>query len=563
MAIWSLTKERVEKLLKQIGDRQLEIDELIKLSKEDLWTRDLDDFLHEWEYQLEDDKSTRKRIQGMKRRVSAKLKTQNKPGRKRKGDDDDSDFDTKKPTKKTKPIAGGLLDYLGPPSKEAAKKAADTKPRPKAQAKAKDEDVWMNIDGSSDIDVAAVAASSKPQTVATKPPAAAAPGSSDVEEDVVRPRARAAARKPVNYGGLSDSSLDSDGDFDVGMMVKGIGENSTSTAPSRPLFAASSTSRPGSSHGLAARKSFTTLSARPSLAAVGEDLSADETDYTRLAPATNGPKATTAKAAIALSDDEDYDISGTMDIDAPKPVAAPKPAPAASATAAAAGAKKKGRPAGGVNKAKPSKADTKKTESKPAGEKKQLTLSPAAKAYAAKQKAALAGGKVDGRSKKKDIFSDDEDVFVDAVEKSNIEAERLADEMLLSDDDEEEGDDEPIVPVKASKGKGSAKVAAPKSKPKPKGKEKEKEKARPARGEKKGKQAVALDVDAVEDYVEADIDEEPVLSRPAAGGGRPARRAAAVKKNWVVDDDDGESEVNEGWDESESEGFEDDDDDDD
>ena len=51
MPIWSLTKERVEKLLKQVGDKELEIDTLLKLTKEDLWKRDLDEFIAEWRFQ--------------------------------------------------------------------------------------------------------------------------------------------------------------------------------------------------------------------------------------------------------------------------------------------------------------------------------------------------------------------------------------------------------------------------------------------------------------------------------------------------------------------------------
>ncbi len=44
MAIWSLTQERIDKLNRQIGDKESEIDVLIKLSPKDLWITDLDDF---------------------------------------------------------------------------------------------------------------------------------------------------------------------------------------------------------------------------------------------------------------------------------------------------------------------------------------------------------------------------------------------------------------------------------------------------------------------------------------------------------------------------------------
>ena len=60
MPIWSLTRERIDKLLKQVGDKELEIDTLIKLTKEDLWTKDLDEFLAEWRFQLDDEAKRQK-----------------------------------------------------------------------------------------------------------------------------------------------------------------------------------------------------------------------------------------------------------------------------------------------------------------------------------------------------------------------------------------------------------------------------------------------------------------------------------------------------------------------
>ena len=47
MAIWSLTQERVEKLRRQIGDKEEEIDALIKLTPKDIWSVDLDAFVEE------------------------------------------------------------------------------------------------------------------------------------------------------------------------------------------------------------------------------------------------------------------------------------------------------------------------------------------------------------------------------------------------------------------------------------------------------------------------------------------------------------------------------------
>jgi DNA topoisomerase-2 len=119
MAIWSLTQERVEKLLKQVGDKEEEIDVLIKLSPKDLWNADLEAFVEEWNTQLLDEEQRMKKLKNMGRRASQKLgigaSKGGKSKKKRKmGDSDsegsDSEFGPVK--KKAKPKKDGLLDYL-------------------------------------------------------------------------------------------------------------------------------------------------------------------------------------------------------------------------------------------------------------------------------------------------------------------------------------------------------------------------------------------------------------------------------------------------------------------
>ncbi|NWN33533.1 hypothetical protein GY663_30615, partial [Klebsiella michiganensis] len=73
MALWSLTQERVEKLLKQLGEKQEEIDTLIKLSPKDIWKVDLDAFMDEWNLQQEEETKRKKKIAGISRRASMKL----------------------------------------------------------------------------------------------------------------------------------------------------------------------------------------------------------------------------------------------------------------------------------------------------------------------------------------------------------------------------------------------------------------------------------------------------------------------------------------------------------
>lgn len=49
MAIWSLTKEKIDRLLQQAGDKEAELLILLEKTPIDLWNKDLDDFLVEWE----------------------------------------------------------------------------------------------------------------------------------------------------------------------------------------------------------------------------------------------------------------------------------------------------------------------------------------------------------------------------------------------------------------------------------------------------------------------------------------------------------------------------------
>lgn len=120
MPIWSLTKERIEKLSKQIGDMEAEIDKLIKLTKEYLWNSDLDAFINEWRFQLEDEDKMRKKASKMGRRASNKLKFGAKgpavKKRKAQGEDpDDSDFGGQAEARKPKPqVWTKHTNYLQP-----------------------------------------------------------------------------------------------------------------------------------------------------------------------------------------------------------------------------------------------------------------------------------------------------------------------------------------------------------------------------------------------------------------------------------------------------------------
>ena len=48
MAIWSLTRERIEKLLQQAEDKEQELMALLELTPISIWNTDLDEFLSRW-----------------------------------------------------------------------------------------------------------------------------------------------------------------------------------------------------------------------------------------------------------------------------------------------------------------------------------------------------------------------------------------------------------------------------------------------------------------------------------------------------------------------------------
>ncbi|KAF2145209.1 uncharacterized protein K452DRAFT_284608 [Aplosporella prunicola CBS 121167] len=246
MAIWSLTVERVEKLRKQIGDKEEEVDTLIKKSPKDLWNADLDAFVAEWHQQLEDEANNSKKSRRKGRRASAKLRIGGKgpAAKKRKADDsdamsdDDFEIKPKKPTKaapKQNSLLSGYFDkYSDSAANKPASKVGETKPAAKAKAKAsttstkpksnlltsyfedkaKKSDTAMEVDGASDppdVEPDSDEVISKPVTTAAAKPRKAAAKKPVIEDDesdeepAPQPKPkRAAAKKPV----VSDDESD-------------------------------------------------------------------------------------------------------------------------------------------------------------------------------------------------------------------------------------------------------------------------------------------------------------------------------------------------------------------
>lgn len=121
MPIWSLTQERLDKLHELIKKKKAEHDALEALSEKDLWCADLDEFLLEWDAQLQLDAEIQTNIRRMGRRVSKKIGA----GRGRKvGGDDDYMPEKKSKVKKEKPAAKSRL--LDMETKRAIKKEEDS-----------------------------------------------------------------------------------------------------------------------------------------------------------------------------------------------------------------------------------------------------------------------------------------------------------------------------------------------------------------------------------------------------------------------------------------------------
>lgn len=488
MPLWSLTKERLEKLKRHIGDREMEIDALIKLSKEDLWKKDLNDFIEEWRFQLDYESRREKKSRAIGRRVSAKLKTSGPLSKKRKakGVDDDSDYAAPKAKKAATTInrvkpKGGLLDYLSKPSSKARPKlgqhdgASDSddlemeilpqkksrtavkkepKQAPKKEPTEEPEEApkvpptfeFSDLDDAPEElppvkTISATAKSAKAANTDDEAPARRAPKTkakpppelSDDDSDIEiiskpPPRQARATRKPIKFDDSDSSDSDDGVDLlgDVGSMVKGIGNTTADPASeSMPLFA--ELSRPGSG-GSGAKPT-------PKAAKATSDFDPDETNYSKLIPQNSPRRSLLVKPKDARMSSEVEDNDGSPI--ASKPAAKPKPASKATA------AKPAKPPASRAKAQKPAKAA--------AAPEKKTQLSPAAKAYASK--------KAKTSKKLADDFSDDD---IDNVANEILDSPSPAKEAppargrpsrraattakkpqyIIPDDSEEEDDDD-------------------------------------------------------------------------------------------------------------------------
>lgn len=335
MPIWSLTLERLEKLRQQIGNKKAEHDELLALTEKDLWCRDLDEFIEEWDKQMKLDADIQTNIRRMGRRASKKIGA----GRSRKAKDDDEYEPEKKPRAKKAAAPKAAAAKAAAPVKTETKSAqrfadmfssaASKDPKPKKEP---------NDDDFSDDDFAALSrGKSAEQTLPSR-------------------NKRAAASKAKT---LFEIDTDSDEDVkeqvmdDIDDLVKGIDKPPSAEKPSADRLSLHAMSRPGGSPSSANRAKAKKAS-KPSM-----DLdSPDETNYELLA------KSSPQRVPSARGDDLTFSSE-----EEPRPAAASKAKGKAAAPAAAA---KKAAPA---------------ARAKAAPAAKKTALSPAAKAYATKKAA--------------------------------------------------------------------------------------------------------------------------------------------------------------------------------
>ncbi|KAF4973719.1 hypothetical protein FZEAL_9246 [Fusarium zealandicum] len=395
MPIWSLTAERLEKLKLAIEKKKAEHDELLALSEKDLWCRDLDDFMVEWNNQLALDAEIKTSIRRLGRRASKKIGAGNARARKPKADDE------YEPEKKgrgrpkaaaaTKPaIKAAVIAETNAAQRFTEKFSA--KPKVKKESSA---DAMEISDNFSDDDYAALSRS-KP----TAKPAQQSPE----EPDTGRVKRAAASRARAIF----DDESESDDDQmlgDVGALVKGIDKPAGNSGRGR--FSLHAMSRPDSSQGNNSVNGLPKTKPKSAKSFNFDDDSPDDTNYELLAQSS--PHKTAAKddhIDSFLSDDEPF-VAPSKTAAAAKSKSASSEEPAVPAGLSAV-KKPRGRPAATKSKAKEdakpkaapktSKAAPKaatKVAARPAT--KQTTLSPAAKAYAAK------------RAAKKSVLEDDSD----------------------------------------------------------------------------------------------------------------------------------------------------------
>lgn len=409
MPIWSLTNERLEKLKNQIAAKKAEYDELNALDEKDLWVKDLDEFVAEWEEQLRLDEEITTGIRRMGRRTSQKIGA----GKGRRLRDDDDEYQPQKKTKSkaVKVEKAEKVEKVETKTHQrfAEKFQAAAKPKPendlsdddfellgkKAVVKEESDPVDSVANAANGPGKRAAATKAKSKYVVSddsdedfmeldKPKIKDEPDPSSEEVDEKPKKRRAAASKAKSLYVEDDDSDGSESDDDdkmlgdVSDMVKGIGAPASSSSGGRlGLF---SMSRPE-----AGDAALSKVKSKTSKAAVDTD-SHDDTNYEALAMSSPRKPTKTDDLDDFLSDDDPPKASK----------AAAKTSQTATSKAKAplsvvpAPAKRRGRPPGSKNKPKTDDASAAKAKT-------------ASKTTAAK------------KAKAKKVVSDDDDDEMDDI----------------------------------------------------------------------------------------------------------------------------------------------------
>ncbi|KAF7306385.1 DNA topoisomerase 2 [Mycena indigotica] len=209
MAISSLTKEKMEKLLQSASDKENELLDLLKISPKEMWNVDLDRFLVEWETfqnDIIDQQSKDSRGKTVKKK-QAVLRTRKSIGKRAGGSDSEDDF---KPVKAPKRKAPEPKRPAAKVKDESDDEEATSAPKKRAPAK------------KAPIDV------DEPPKKAAKRKAIS-DSDSEAEEVIKKPPARKAAAKPI--------AIDSDDDNEGEEVSKGKGK--AKAAPAKKTTAMS------------------------------------------------------------------------------------------------------------------------------------------------------------------------------------------------------------------------------------------------------------------------------------------------------------------------------------
>jgi DNA topoisomerase-2 len=351
-----------------------EHDALEQLSEKDLWCQDLDAFVAEWELQLKEEADYQKSIRNTNRRASRKIGAgKNVSGRGRPKQDGEYN---------PKPAKSGPSKVVKVEQKPHQRFLSmfENKPKPKPKTSP------MGSDGAEDDEISGMSDGDFDMLRVDKgkPAAAIKEGSRAPSEQPANGRVKRAAAAAPKKWVIEDDESESEGggEFDVGDMVKGIGgADLVDTNGQNGRLSLFAMSRPGSSHGRATSEALPKLKSKPSkiFNLSDDDDAADETNYEMLA------KSSPNKTAAAKNTLDSY-LSDSDDL-AVVPVTKKVPVKAAAPAAKS----KTGRP-----KKAPAPKAVEAAQTKP------VALSPAAKAYAAKQNKMKLPAK-------RNVISDDED----------------------------------------------------------------------------------------------------------------------------------------------------------